>query len=517
MKEFIRYLLLFVLVISLAACSPGKSTEDLPENKPDISENSVLTINIYRPPTPNINIYEHLDEWEQTMMDVYGIDIKIHNISPMYQYEITNASYYPERIRKGDIKGIIEIKQWEIQNLVELKNEGLILPLDDFLAENQVYQKLPGAMKRAFVMPDGKTWALATSSPFGLYSRKLRKKWVDNLGLQLPGTLDELYELTRAFVYEDPNGNGLNDEHGMDIDLRRGARSFVDIFLANSCYLSNNTNSSIAFDYETGAYEDAMLKPGMKKALEYIKALNDNGLMVKNNSWDFLQNENSGNFMSLSINTDYRLIDINDWYEIYTISENDISIMGLRPYKLFVMTVNTENPKGTINTFVNTFLSDIRGLANGNYGIEGKSYTLEDNVLTCKFGEDGSDLSRYIADNVSLTHFNYNIIIEEGITLIDPQWTDISIPNAIRETKLYNDFYNEGQLFFDSDFMLYGDVKNINDRFNDGFREFIQNIDNAGVGDFIDNYINNAKVSGWQEILDEINTEAGKIASYRYN
>ena len=138
-------------------------------------------------------------------------------------------------------------------------------------------------------------------------------------------------------------------------------------------------------------------------------------------------------------------------------------------------------------------------------------------MLTCKFGEDGSDLSKYIAENVSLTHFNYNIIIEEGITLIDPQWTDISIPNAIRETKLYNDFYNEGQLFFDSDFMLYGDVKNINDRFNDGFREFLQNIDNAGVGDFIDNYINNAKVSGWQEILDEINTEAGKIASYRYN
>jgi len=175
LKKVLGILLMLILVFSLVSCTADDDNEETPsETPPEGIEGVFGTLDIYRPPTQNINTYVHYDEWEDYMKDIYGIDIRIHNISPMYQYDITVATYYTNAIKEDKVKGLIEIRQWEIQNLIELMKQGLILPLDDYLADNSVYQGLPGAMRKAFVMPDGQTWAIATNSPFGLYSRKLR-------------------------------------------------------------------------------------------------------------------------------------------------------------------------------------------------------------------------------------------------------------------------------------------------------------------------------------------------------
>lgn len=518
MKKAITYFMVFVFILVVSvSCQEQKEIDETQSNAPVISESPVERIDVYRPPTFNSQTFKYLNDWETAMEDIYGIEIKIHNISPMHQSNIALASYYPQAIANGEIEGLIELKTWEIGNLPVLKNLGLILPLDDYLKDNETYQSLPGAMRNAFIMPDGKTWGLATSSPFGLFSRKIKKSWINELELSVPQNLDELYEMSKNFAYNDPNGNGKNDEHGMDIMTYRGARMLIDIFLANDCYLSNYGSSSIGFDYSTDAYEDAVLKPGMLESLEYIKALNDLGILIQNADSSFLSKDTSGNFLELSTNYDYRSINIDDWHEIYTLSDSESSIMGIRPYKLFVLTSNTENPKNTINLFVNTFLSDVYGLANANFGIEGVNYVFEDNVLTNTFAPEGNDLTYYTEENLGLTHFNLNMLIDNNITLVDPEWTDISLPGIIRETKLYNDFYNEGKLFFDSSFMIHKDFKKVDDEFAISFGSFLANIDDVSPEEFISNYIKNAKISGWQDILDDLNTESGRIASYRYD
>jgi len=40
----------------------------------------------------------------------------------------------------------------------------------------------------------------------------IRKDWLDKLGLAVPTTVDEYYEVLKAFREQDPNGNGLKDE-----------------------------------------------------------------------------------------------------------------------------------------------------------------------------------------------------------------------------------------------------------------------------------------------------------------
>lgn len=54
----------------------------------------------------------------------------------------------------------------------------------------------------------------------------INKKWLDNLGLEVPETLDDLYNVLKAFKEQDANGNGdPNDEipisgaKGLSMDL----------------------------------------------------------------------------------------------------------------------------------------------------------------------------------------------------------------------------------------------------------------------------------------------------------
>lgn len=46
----------------------------------------------------------------------------------------------------------------------------------------------------------------------------IRQDWLDNLGLQVPTTLDELEDVLYAFTNDDPDGNGVKDTYGLGGD-----------------------------------------------------------------------------------------------------------------------------------------------------------------------------------------------------------------------------------------------------------------------------------------------------------
>ena len=68
--------------------------------------------------------------------------------------------------------------------------------------------------------PDGKIYGLPKYQRFWPASatrQYINQKWLDNLGLKMPTTWDELYDVLVAFKEKDANGNGdPNDEIPMD-------------------------------------------------------------------------------------------------------------------------------------------------------------------------------------------------------------------------------------------------------------------------------------------------------------
>lgn len=104
---------------------------------------------------------------------------------------------------------------------VKASNAGLIVAISDYIDEENTpniqrfFKQFPD-VRKYFTAPDGKIYALGSvsadagySDPFGLI---IRQDWLDKLGLDEPGTLDEWYQVLKAFRTGDPNGNGKQDE-----------------------------------------------------------------------------------------------------------------------------------------------------------------------------------------------------------------------------------------------------------------------------------------------------------------
>jgi len=98
----------------------------------------------------------------------------------------------------------------------DLAKNGQVLDVTDY------YKDMPNRCAvmfdqaaRNFVTYNGRIYGFATPSAIaGNEGLLVRKDWLDKLGLAVPTTLDELYDVLYAFTYNDPDGNGKNDTYG---------------------------------------------------------------------------------------------------------------------------------------------------------------------------------------------------------------------------------------------------------------------------------------------------------------
>ncbi|MFC3767288.1 extracellular solute-binding protein [Paenibacillus sp. GCM10012303] len=62
---------------------------------------------------------------------------------------------------------------------------------------------------------DGKTYGIFRARPFVRTGFIYRKDWLDKLGLQPPRTVQDIYDIAKAFTLGDPDGNGKHDTFGL--------------------------------------------------------------------------------------------------------------------------------------------------------------------------------------------------------------------------------------------------------------------------------------------------------------
>ncbi|SOH95253.1 putative aldouronate transport system substrate-binding protein [Monaibacterium marinum] len=119
-------------------------------------------------------------------------------------------------IASGDMPDIVGghlIKQ----PVNEYGPQGAFQPLNELVAEHapniQAFWDSHPGLQQAISAYDGNYYYIPYL-PDGKYGRAyfIRQDWLDILGLQQPQTVDELHTVLTAFLNDDPNGNGLQDE-----------------------------------------------------------------------------------------------------------------------------------------------------------------------------------------------------------------------------------------------------------------------------------------------------------------
>lgn len=100
------------------------------------------------------------------------------------------------------------------------QNQSLFIPLEDLIEEHMpnlmaAFEAEP-SLRALVTSPDGHIYSLPKKLPLRPKTGNqlfINQKWLDNLGLEMPETHEEFYDVLKAFKDQDANGNGdSNDE-----------------------------------------------------------------------------------------------------------------------------------------------------------------------------------------------------------------------------------------------------------------------------------------------------------------
>ena len=158
--------------------------------------------------------------------------------------------------------------------LVEMVENGVVLPLDDLLKEygqNIITDK--GQYLEGYTI-DGQIYGISSVGAEDIqpYMMAVRKDWLDNLGMAVPTNLDELYEVLKAFTLNDPDKNGEKDTRGLCISLNSAYTYKYVIYEAFgiSPRYANLVDGKVVPD---------LLHPNYLEMIKYYRKLYHEGLM----------------------------------------------------------------------------------------------------------------------------------------------------------------------------------------------------------------------------------------------
>lgn len=104
----------------------------------------------------------------------------------------------------------------------------------------------------------------------------IRKDWMEKLGKKAPTTAQELQELAKAFVTEDPDGNGKADTYGIALSKDLYGNAFCDMTGILEIF-----GGHVGWVEKDGKAEYSLIQPEVKTALENMNRWYQDGIFNK--------------------------------------------------------------------------------------------------------------------------------------------------------------------------------------------------------------------------------------------
>lgn len=466
---------------------------------------------------------EWKENWAKAMEEQYGIKF-VMTYPP--------RSNYTEKINlmitSGELKGLVQL--FTPDEAIKMYEDGAIEDLSEYLKDNPVWNSMPEDFRTMYEV-DGKILGIPAGLTGDIFVRAIRTDWLENLGLDMPETVEELYEVSRAFTLEDPDGNGKDDTVGM---TSSGTWNLQDIFQAFDARLNHVGGSSLAWNPNTGVWEDSMLKPEMIECLTYLADMYREGYLdnelFTNGGAGMREKMMSGLYGSTFYWYDWAVGGFPDGTKKNVPEATYGMIIGLKgkidkninqmtysnaPYCLIS---GTKQPKEVVNAFVNIFFGDVAGHIQGKYGAIGQSIEFDGKTVTKLQLEDGAyaPAPSIVADVPGLTRREYPVLLQN-----DPKKSEVdrnkflakqdTLQKGIESGLIYTMTNKYTVPYSDAYATLSADINKI----------FQEAIVKAITGELtpeqaVQNYREQMRAIGAQQVLDEANEFLGVQSTMEY-
>ncbi len=273
---------------------------------------------------------------------------------------------------------------------------GVLVPISDYFdVAPELYESRKDvwdAMRHA----DGKIYAVTFLGWPVQHIHQYRKDWLDKLGLSVPTTIDEYYEVADAVSNRDPDGNGAKDTYAMGWPVE-DLRGFDGVFGAYGTL-------PLYWFEDDGKLVNGSVRPGLKEGLKFLNRMykegmldpefiTDNGTRLKQKFLNGVYGAMPYTFFTFDVNN------LNNYYAPFKENNPDGELIegppltapgyegvGFRrsPGRGYFKTAIVDNgDQAKIDAAIRLleFSASEEGIFFQNYGLEGEHYVVENGVV----------------------------------------------------------------------------------------------------------------------------------------
>lgn len=243
----------------LSACGGNKGAESAgKQGSAEGGKTKITWLNILQttsPPTDTV-----LNKIEEAT----NADIQFSWIPDPSKEERINTALASDSL--ADIVTLTLLENSSVRNA--LKN-GVFWEVSPYLDEFPNLAAISQDMRNSASI-EGKLYGIPMQKDIARNGVIIRKDWLDKVGLPVPKTTDELFEIAKAFTEQDPDGNGKKDTTGFidRSDLVFGAFKTLGSYFGTPSGWDVDENGKVTPEFESEGYI---------KAMDYMKRLYEGG------------------------------------------------------------------------------------------------------------------------------------------------------------------------------------------------------------------------------------------------
>lgn len=529
----------------------GTAKEDLPFSK----YAETVTVHLGGSMNPNAKIPDGMSYEDNSYTRLLKEDF---NIEVVYDW-VASSSDFDEKmnlcIGSGAIPDLMNVNAAQYRALLKY---DMIQPLDQYF-EDYASDALKGyvesggeELKKCISNDKGEMMAIPAPNitAGGINEMWIRQDWLDNLGLEVPRTWDEMAAVAEAFVTQDPDGNGEADTIGI---LGPGNSDHMNAIGGNQFGLDPLFSSFQSYPQywlqdEDGTVKYGSIQPETRTALEkiqklYTDKLIDPEMLVRSNCQEAVLSGKVGIFFGpwwcgYTVG-DATLAGEADWRAYFTpLSEdgNYYTHMAEPTTKYVVASKSCKNPEAAFKIINNEIANEQQWIADGITSTEISTadlyplFNVYDNADEIETSYDA--LTKYLAGEITMddVDFSRHKLLKgdmEAVTELKKEpYDDFSLDKWNLDSDLAKT--NLPRLVS----ILVGEAPSVNDKYipvynaYNGQTETMQAkwanlkkmeeetfakivMGKADISEF-DTFVENWKNQGGDQILKEINDELGK-------
>lgn len=183
-------------------------------------------------------------------------------------------------LASGDLPDLFLGYALNFTDIVKYGPMGYLVPLEDLIDQwaPNVQRILGMRPEYKIIAPDGHIYTLPSANELVFRENPdnqfINKTWLNRLGLDIPKTTEEFYEVLKAFKEQDPNENGKKDEIPFSFIYGGGAIGIHSLF---GSFGVLDTDDRIML--ENDKVDFYAIQPGYKQAIKYFAKLYSEGLI----------------------------------------------------------------------------------------------------------------------------------------------------------------------------------------------------------------------------------------------